>query len=136
MKKIFNKILLAISFLSLFLFNSSSFAFAATYQIDDFAAGTQVSQADAGDTFSKIITITFFVAAILAFSYLLYGAITIITSAGEASKKTAGKDRLTYAVIGLLILAATWAIFTLVMNIAFNAESISLPNLNGTTQVN
>lgn len=136
MKKFLNKTILVIAFLSFTFANFSSSVFAKTYEVNDFVAGTQVSQADPGSIFSKVIAITFVIAAILAFSYLIYGAMSIITSGGEASKKTAGKDRITYAAIGLLILAAVWAIFTLVMTISFGNKDISLPVLNDSTLTN
>lgn len=136
MKKIINKINLIICLI--FFISSSSFSLvkADSYDLDSFVAGSQVSQADSGTVFNKVVIISFVVGAILAFSYLIYGAISIITSNGEANKKAAGRERITYAAVGLLILAATWGIFSLVMNAAFNSDSLTLPKLDDSTSTN
>ena len=85
---------------------------------------------DANTMIKNIITIVFVVAAVITFAYLIYGAISWITSGGDKSKVEAARNRITSAVIGLLILAATWAIFLLVMQIAFGQDSISIPSLS------
>ncbi len=135
MKKIMSKINFVVC-LIFFIFSSFSLVKADNYDLDSFVAGSQVSQADSGTVFNKVVVISFVVGAILAFSYLIYGAISIITSNGEASKKAAGRERITYAAIGLLILAATWGMFSLVMNAAFNSDSLTLPKLDGSTPTN
>lgn len=135
MKKIMSKINFVVC-LIFFIFSSFSLVKADNYDLDSFVAGSQVSQADSGTVFNKVVVISFVVGAILAFSYLIYGAISIITSNGEASKKAAGRERITYAAIGLLILAATWGMFSLVMNAAFNSDSLILPKLDGSTPTN
>lgn len=135
MKKIMSKINFVVC-LIFFIFSSFSLVKADNYDLDSFVAGSQVSQADSGTVFNKVVVISFVVGAILAFSYLIYGAISIITSNGEASKKAAGRERITYAAVGLLILAATWGMFSLVMNAAFNSDSLTLPKLDGSTPTN
>ena len=86
--------------------------------------------ADANTMIKNIITLVFVIAAVITFAYLVYGAISWITSGGDKSKVEAARNRITSAVIGLLILAATWAIFLLVMQIAFGSTSISIPSLS------
>lgn len=130
MKKYLNRIIITTSIFSLAFFSFFSAAFATTYQVDDFAAGTQVSQADSNTIIGKIVGIVFVIAAILAFAYLIYGAISWITSGGDKAKVEAARNHLTSAVIGLLILAAVWGIFLLVMQIAFGSENLNLPVLN------
>jgi hypothetical protein len=80
----------------------------------------------------NVITIVFVVAAALTFAYLIMGAIKWITSGGEKAKVEEARNRITAAVIGLLILAAVWAIFQLVFSVAFgqNVTGIELPSLN------
>ena len=89
-----------------------------------------ISVPDSATTMIKnIITLVFVIAAVITFAYLVYGAISWITSGGDKSKVEAARNRITSAVIGLLILAATWAIFLLVMQIAFGSSEISIPSL-------
>ncbi len=85
---------------------------------------------DASTLIKNVITIVFLVAAALTFFYLIWGAITWITSGGDKSKVEEARNRITAAVIGLLILAATWAIFQLVLTIAFGSTGLSVPNLS------
>lgn len=84
---------------------------------------------NASTMLKNIISLVFVIAAMITFAYLVYGAISWITSGGDKSKVEAARNRITSAVIGLLILAATWAIFLLVMQIAFGSDTISIPEL-------
>lgn len=86
---------------------------------------------------NQVINLVFIVAAALTFFYLIFGAISWITSGGDKGKVEAARNKITAAVIGLLILAATWGIFTLLVQLFFgtDVESIKLPKLKteGTT---
>ena len=78
---------------------------------------------------SKVIDVVFIVAAAMTFFYLVFGAISWITSGGDKSKVEAARNKITAAVIGLLILAATWAIFTLLGQLFFGQDitQVNLP---------
>lgn len=65
-----------------------------------------------------IAQILFFAAAVASFFFLIWGGITFITSSGEAAKKSAARNRIVYAAIGMLITAAAFAIWKLVMTVA------------------
>lgn len=67
-----------------------------------------------GIWFGNIMTVAMTIAAILVFGFLLWGAIEWITSAGDKSKVEAARNRISNAVIGLIILAATTALFVVV----------------------
>lgn len=69
------------------------------------------------------------VAVLLVLIYLAWGAITWITSGGEAAKVQKARDQMTQAVIGLIVLAASTAIFMLVQN----ALGIEILNITGGT---
>jgi hypothetical protein len=77
-----------------------------------------------------IINVIFVVAAGLTFFYLVFGAISWITSGGEKSKVEAARGKITAAVIGLLILASCWAVFSLLMRIFFKGGDMDLPVFN------
>ncbi|MDO5561190.1 MAG: hypothetical protein Q4G02_00200 [bacterium] len=85
---------------------------------------------DASTLIPNVVTIIFIVAAALTFAYLIYGAIKWITSGGEKSKVEDARNKITSAIIGLLILAATWAIFQLVLTIAFGDTGLTVPTLS------
>lgn len=80
----------------------------------------------------KVINVVFLVAAALTFFYLIFGAISWITSGGDKGKVEAARNKITAAVIGLLILAATWAAFSLIIQIFFgkSLSQIELPSLS------
>ncbi len=86
---------------------------------------------NAGSLFRNVITIVFIVAAILTLFYLVMGAINWITSGGDKGKVEDARNKITAAVIGLLLLAATWAIYQLVMTVAFGTDTqgITIPYL-------
>lgn len=81
---------------------------------------------------SKIIDVVFIVAAAMTFFYLIFGAISWITSGGDKGKVEAARNKITAAVIGLLILAATWGAFTLIVQLFFGTgvDQVQLPSLN------
>ncbi len=51
------------------------------------------------------------VAAILVFAFLIWGAIEWITSAGDKGKMESARNKISNAIVGLVILAAVTAIF-------------------------
>ena len=83
---------------------------------------------DAGSLLKTVITLIIVVAALLTLFYLVMGAIAWITSGGDKGKVEEARNKITAAVIGLLILAAVWAIFNLVLTIAFGgASTLNVP---------
>lgn len=81
-----------------------------------------------------LVNLVFVVAAALTFFYLIFGAINWITSGGDKGKVEAARNKITAAVIGLLILAATWGVFSLLLQLFFNNDvnNIDVPILKGT----
>jgi hypothetical protein len=69
-----------------------------------------------GTLFTNILRIVMVIAALLVFFYLVLGGIEYITSGGEKGKTEAARNKITSAVIGLIILAASYAILTLALN--------------------
>ncbi len=80
---------------------------------------------------TNIFTLIFVVVAGIAFFFLILGAIAFITSGGDKGKVEDARNKILYTVIGLLILAATWAIFVLITDIGFGGrEKLVIPKLN------
>ena len=76
---------------------------------------------DFGSLLNSVLTIVMVIAALLVFFYLIMGGIEWITSGGEKGKTEAARNKITAAVVGLIILAASYAIFTLVLRfLGFN----------------
>ncbi len=66
---------------------------------------------------TNLVNIAFVIAIILVFFYLIWGGIEWITSGGEKGKTESARNKITAAVIGLIILAAAYAILTLTLQL-------------------
>ena len=66
------------------------------------------------DLISGILTVVIVIGALLVLLYLIWGGIDWITSGGDSGKTEKARNKITAAVIGLIILAASYAIFSLV----------------------
>ena len=94
---------------------------------------------DLGVAFSSILNIIMLVAAILVFVYLIIGGITWLTSGGDKAKTEKARGQITAAIIGLVIIAASWAIFNLILGfLGFNSSNLfdDMPTINGNSQPN
>lgn len=69
---------------------------------------------DLGTFVSKTIPAILLVASLATFLYLLYGGVEWIISGGDKGKIDAAKQKITQAIIGLAIVASSWAIFQLI----------------------
>ena len=63
---------------------------------------------------SNIMTVAMTLAAILVLFFMVWGAIEWITSGGEKGKIESGRNKISNAVVGLIVLAATTALFLIV----------------------
>ena len=82
--------------------------------------GQDAAAANSGATFTTIIVhfwnVLIQVGALAVLLYFLWGAIEWITSAGDKGKLESARNRITQAVIGLIVLAASTAILILVQD--------------------
>ena len=76
-----------------------------------------------GGIMTWILNVVFLIAAILALVYLIWGAISWITSGGDKGKTAEARGRIIAAVVGLILLAATWTILQIVLSL-LNAGSL------------
>src|SRR3990167_6611629 len=74
----------------------------------------QVRLTDFGRLFTGVVAFLLLVAFILAFFYLILGGIAWLTSGGDKSNIETARNKIIAAIIGLIIVAATWALFSLV----------------------
>lgn len=114
MKKIKNLALSAGTSISLFAM-SAGIAFAAPLEGIEIEPGTGFAR-DFGGLLNGVISFVMVIAAILVFLYLIWGGIEWITSGGDKGKTESARNKITSAVIGLIVIAASYAILTLALN--------------------
>lgn len=76
----------------------------------------QIKIENLGSLISALVGALLIVAALLAFFYLILGGIQWITSGGDKAGMEAARNKITHAVVGLVIVGAAWAIMILVQN--------------------
>jgi magnesium-transporting ATPase (P-type) len=67
-----------------------------------------------GSLISAGIRLALLIAALLTFVFLIWGGIQWITSGGDKSAYESARNRITAALVGLAIVAASWAIMTII----------------------
>lgn len=79
---------------------------------------------------SALIRLTVVVAAIVFFFILVIGGIQWIASGGDKAQTEAARNRITAALVGLVIVFAAWAIVALI-NTFFHVDifSLSIPSV-------
>lgn len=71
---------------------------------------------DVGLLLSALVGVLLILAALLAFFFLILGGIQWITSGGDKAGMEAARNKITHAIVGLIIVGAAWAIMILVQN--------------------
>lgn len=71
---------------------------------------------DFGSLLSALLTFVMVIAALLVFLYLIWGGIEWITSGGDKGKTQAARSKIIAAVVGLIIVASSYAILLLALN--------------------
>lgn len=71
---------------------------------------------DIGKLINSALNFVMLLGALLVFMYLIWGGIEWITSGGDKGKTESARNKITAAVIGLIVLAASWAILGLVLS--------------------
>ncbi len=72
--------------------------------------------AGVGGLIGGIIGAMFFIGFFMALFYLVTGALMWITSEGEKTNLENARRKITHAIIGLIVVGASWAIMTLIGN--------------------
>lgn len=88
-----------------------------------------------GNTISAVVGIFLVFGSIFALFHLLFGAFRWITASGDKTALQNAQDRITQALVGLIIMAAVWAFMMLVSQfLGIDFPNISLPTLSGPGQ--
>ena len=111
---------LASSIIALLLLASPAFA---QGDIKDFNTGV-VPFPNLGPLLSNALGLLFFLAGLLAFLFIVIGGIQWITAGGDAKAAQAARDRITAAVVGLLVVVAAFAI-TVILGQVFGINLFS-----------
>jgi hypothetical protein len=71
---------------------------------------------DVGMLISSLVGVLLILAALMAFFFLILGGIQWITSGGDKAGMEAARNKITHAIVGLIIVGAAWAIMILIQN--------------------
>ncbi|MCL2110509.1 hypothetical protein FWH30_02940 [Microgenomates group bacterium] len=71
---------------------------------------TSASDSDIDSVINTILELVFFVGVLLVLGNMIFGAYMWITSGGKSDKIAAGRNRMIWSVVGLVLLAASFAI--------------------------
>lgn len=84
---------------------------------------------DVGKLISSVVGTMLVISSLLAFVFLILGGIQWITSGGDKAAMEAARNKITHAIVGLVIVGAAWAIMTLVGNyLGLSITNLSLPS--------
>ncbi len=84
-----------------------------------------------GKIISSSLAFILVIASILAFFFLVLGGIQWITSGGDKAGLEAARNRIMHAVIGLILVAASWAIMTFVFQwLGISFPTFSIPTIS------
>lgn len=77
---------------------------------------------------SILVKMVLIIGGILVFGFMLFGGIQYISSGGDKLQAQQARDKITYAIIGLIIIVGAYAIAK-VMEVAFGIDifNITLP---------
>jgi hypothetical protein len=86
-----------------------------------------------GNLITAGIRVSLVIASLLTFAFLIWGGIQWITSGGDKAAYESARNRITAALIGLAIVAASWALMSLIahfFNIDFTG-GFTIPSAGG-----
>lgn len=69
-----------------------------------------------GQLISALVGTLLIVAALLAFFMLIMGGIQWITAGGDKAGMETARNKITHAIVGLIIVGAAWAVMILIQN--------------------
>ncbi|MCX6791737.1 MAG: hypothetical protein NT149_01735 [Candidatus Gottesmanbacteria bacterium] len=84
-----------------------------------------------GTLISALVGLMLILAALMAFFFLILGGIQWITSGGDKAGMESARNKITHAIVGLIIVGAAWAVMILVQNflgITIIGSSFTVPS--------
>ena len=98
------------------------------YGIQTTGRGTTVSETELTQNVKNIINFVLGVLGLIAVCVIIYAGIRLTSSAGNDDAKENAKKIITYAIIGLLIVALSWVIVEFVTRALMAAETGGVPS--------
>lgn len=93
--------------------------------------GTEAGGTAVGLFVGGLVGLLFIVAFLLAFFFLVTGGIQWLASEGDKAGLEAARNKITHAIVGLIIVGAAWAIMTLVAQFfGMDLTKLTIPSLN------
>ena len=84
---------------------------------------------------SNLVGALFIAGFLLSFVYLIMGGFTWITSSGDKTKLEKARDEITNSIIGIVIVAAAFALTSLVANFfGLSIAHLTFPSFSGSGQ--
>lgn len=134
MRKIFQKIAAVSGTTAAALSMTATKVFALDLTATDVNPGTGFAT-DIGVLLNAVLSFVMVIAALLVFLYLIWGGIEWITSGGDKGKTESARNKITSAVIGLIVLAASYAILQLVLRfLGFGGLNDALNNVRSISE--
>ena len=87
--------------------------------------GSEAGPPAIGSIISSLVGVFLILAFISTLLYMLLGGLDWITSAGDKTKLQSARDKITNALVGMVVVGASWA----VMMVAGNFFGLDFPNL-------
>ncbi|MCX8008977.1 MAG: pilin [Patescibacteria group bacterium] len=85
-----------------------------------------------GKFISSLINVFLLLATIATMIYLILGGIQWITAGGDKNQLESARNKITHAVIGLLIVAGAWSVWILIGNFfGVSVNNLPFPTVSG-----
>lgn len=119
MKQVARKVTTSLSVASLALATqvSSVFAQGDGKLFTGLNLGTNFGFTDAPTTINTVINIILSIAGLAAFVFILWGAFDYVTAGDDAGKTEKARKKITNAVVGLILVALAFVIWSIVINL-------------------
>lgn len=92
--------------------------------------GKATGEKAVGNLIASIVGAFFIIGFVMALIYLILGAIEWVNSGGEKAGLENARNKITHAIVGLIIIASSWAIMFLVgqfVGFTFTKDTFKLP---------
>jgi hypothetical protein len=92
---------------------------------------TNIHITSIGQLISAVVGVLLILSALIAFFYLIMGGISWITSGGDKAAMESARNKITHAIVGLIIVGAAWAVMILLqqfLGITIIGSTFTLPS--------
>ncbi len=89
------------------------------------SGGNETGPSALGSIISSLVGVFLILAFVSTFLYMMLGGFDWVTSGGDKTKLQSARDKITNALVGLVVVGASWA----VMMIVSNFMGLDFPNL-------